>query len=186
MTRATRAPGLLAASTTVLVELAARPVSAEPAAARRAGERARLACGVHQFCCFIASPRVDPLARSPARPSHRAIVGVPIVGETGLPRPVVKRYVQRHADQLASCYPRRLPARPGEGDVGLQLLILPLGKVALIGAVGFDAEVTSCIASVIEAIAFPRADNGDVTHAFVPIAFAGRGLTSGAGSRGTR
>lgn len=153
--------------------LAARPVSAEPARAHRAGERAKRECGVHQFCCLLSAAPGDPLDRLVSTPSHRAIVGVPVLGATGLARPVVKRYVKRHADRLASCYPRRLPAKPGEGAIGMQLLILPLGKVALIGAVGFDAEVTSCIAGVIASISFPRADDGDVTHAFVPISFAG-------------
>ena len=46
---------------------------------------------------------------------------------------------------------------------------MPNGRVHLVGALGFDAEVTSCMAKIIEAIEFPRSRTQDVTHTFVPI-----------------
>lgn len=171
---------LCAASTAILVALAASAVSAEPAHGFRPTEtRARLECGVFRTCCFMASASIDPLDQPrPSTPLFVARVGIPITGDSGLSHPVVKRYVARHASQLGSCYPRRLPAKPGEGDIGMQLVILPAGKVELIGAIGFDAEVTSCIANVVKSIAFPRSSSGEITHTFVPITFDGERLAS--------
>lgn len=159
-----------AALMTLVVVLAARPVSAEPLPG--AGERSRVECGVHRACCFPSRDRTDPLLRSTATRTHRAVVGIPQTAPGGLPHPVVKRFVAQHADELARCYPRRLPASTGHGQIGLSLVILPGGKVQLLGALGFDAEVTSCMARVIAGIEFPRSPRGDVTHTFVPITIA--------------
>ena len=148
------------------IALAARPVSAEPT-------RAQLECGVHGTCCFMSAPKIDPLNRLRTKLRHKAVVGLPkveAVAQTkALPFPAIKRVVRRHSEELAACYPRRLPASVGEGRVGLQLAIMPTGNVELVGALGFDAEVTSCMAAVIAKVRFPVSANGDVTHAFVPI-----------------
>lgn len=164
---ATGALAHCAAVMTFAVVMAARPVSADPRPG--AGERSRMECGVHRACCFVSLDRGDPLSKVRSPPSHRAVVGIPQTAAGGLAHPVVKRFVAHHADELARCYPRRLPATPGAGQIGLSLVILPNGKVQLLGALGFDAEVTSCMAKVSEKIAFPRSKRGEVTHTFVPI-----------------
>lgn len=178
-----------AAIMTLAVVLAAWPVSAhaDPAAsplatdpfARSAGSR--IECGTYRI--GYPNGSYDPLLSTSARlrstPTHRAVVGIPQTAPGGLAHPVVKRFIAQHDDALARCYPRRLPAstgtatigaRPiGPGQIGLSLAIFPSGKVQLLGALGFDAEVTSCMAKVIAKIEFPRSKRGEITHTFVPV-----------------
>lgn len=157
-----------AALTTFAVVMAARPVSADP----RARERSRFECGTSRV--GYPNGSFDPLRGRDAVPlrsstSHRAVVGIPQTAAGGLAHPVVKRFVAQHGASLARCYPRRLPIAPGAGQIGLSLVILPGGNTQLLGARGFDAEVTSCMARIVESIVFPRSRTGDVTHTFVPI-----------------
>lgn len=144
-----------------LVVLAARPVSADPA---------RIECGTYRV--GYPNGSYDPLLGKPqlrSTPTHRAVVGIPRTAAGGLSHTVVKRFIAQHDETLARCYPRRLPATIGAREIGLQLVILPSGKAQLLGALGFDAEVTSCMAKIVESIDFPRSRSGDVTHTFVPI-----------------
>ena len=146
-----------AAIVTFAVVMAARPVSAD-----------RFRCGTPT----VGYPTGGLLHRpAPLRstPAHRAVVGIPQTAPGGLAHPVVKRFIAQHDDTLARCYPRRLPATTGAGKIGLSIVILPGGTVRLVGALGFDAEVTSCMARIVEAIRFPRSPTADVTHTFVPI-----------------
>ncbi len=153
-----------AAVVTFAVMAAARPVSAGPTANL---ERSRFECGTSRIGYPSTSLPTPPGLRSLR--SHRAVVGIPQTAPGGLAHPVVKRFIAQHADELAACYPRRLPASTDDGRIGLSLVILPGGSTQLLGALGFDAEVTSCMARVIAAIEFPRSLRGDVTHTFVPI-----------------
>ncbi len=159
-----------AAIMTFTVVTAARPVSADPFASASV-ERSRFECGTSRV--GYPNGSYDPLQSRANRLhsplGHRAVVGIPITATGGLAHPVVKRFIAQHDDKLARCYPRRLPATTGAGQIGLSLAIMPNGRVHLVGALGFDAEVTSCMAKIIEAIEFPRSRTQDVTHTFVPI-----------------
>ncbi len=164
------ASGALAhcAALTIMIVMAARPVSADPL--RASPERSRFECGTPRVgypAGSFAPHREGAGLRSSIQP--RAVVGIPQTAPGGLAHPVVKRFIAQHDERLARCYPRRLPATTGAGKIGLSIVILPSGKVQLIGALGFDAEVTSCMAKIVESIPFPRSPSGDVTHTFVPI-----------------
>jgi hypothetical protein len=156
-----------AAIVTFAVVMAARPVSADP----RSTERSRFDCGTHRV--GYPNGSFDPLrtrgAALRSAKNHRAVVGIPQTAPGGLAHPVVKRFIAQHDEALARCYPRRLPATTGAGQIGLSIVILPSGRVQLLGALGFDAEVTSCMAKIVESINFPRSPGGEVTHTFVPI-----------------
>jgi hypothetical protein len=153
---------------TFAVVMAARPVSADRL--RASPERSRFECGTSRIGyppgSFSRPHRGSGLRSTMA---HRAVVGIPRTAPGGLAHPIVKRFIARHDETLARCYPRRLPATTGAGKIGLSIVILPSGNVQLIGALGFDAEVTSCMARIVESVRFPRSAAGDMTHTFVPI-----------------
>jgi hypothetical protein len=73
---------------------------------------------------------------------------------------VIKRRIQRHEPRIGDCYHRALLARPGLGGaVSVRFLIGPAGDVQRSIGEGFDATVASCVAAVIERIAFPASRN---------------------------
>jgi hypothetical protein len=151
---------------TFVVALAAPAVSADPLVDLLPRER-RNDCALTGACCFPRPSPHRPLELAPSTPDVRAFIGVPVV-EGGLSRPVVKRFVASHADELAACSTHRALASAGHARGGLSLAILPSGDVKLLAANGFDGEISACMARALASTPFPRAC--DITRAIVPIA----------------
>jgi hypothetical protein len=81
----------------------------------------------------------------------------------GLDRPTIRRYVNRHIDNIEACYERELLERPAiEGTIVVQFVISPTGSVKDSRGAGFDATVARCVGNVIGTIAFPRPREGIV------------------------
>jgi hypothetical protein len=73
-----------------------------------------------------------------------------------LDRDWIRRTIRRHADEVTYCYERRLAERPNlAGTVTTSFRVLPDGHTALVDATGVDADVSDCIALVLEGIRFP-------------------------------
>ena len=89
-------------------------------------------------------------------------LATPVV-QGSLDRPIIKRYIRRHLDQISYCYERELLAKPTlEGTVSTQFLIAPGGKVQSVAASGVDEKVATCVADVIKTIEFPTVVDGVV------------------------
>jgi len=84
-----------------------------------------------------------------------------------LDKAIVRRYIKRNIAKITYCYEKQLLARPGlEGTVTTRFAITPNGSVLDATASGVDSEVSSCIASVIQVIEFPKPKNGTVTCSY--------------------
>ncbi len=99
-----------------------------------------------------------------------AFVGNP-VSSAGLDKAIVRRYIKRNIQKIQYCYERQLLAHPGiEGTVAARFTITASGTVKGATATGFDRDVASCVASVIENIQFPRPTT-DFVGVSCPFAF---------------
>ncbi len=93
---------------------------------------------------------------------RRHIAGVPTtkIGEpegVGDGREVIRRYIKRNIEKITYCYEKQLLAKPTiAGEIVVQFFLAENGKVTGSVGSGFDATVASCVADVVENIAFPR------------------------------
>ena len=117
----------------------------------------------------VGSGRGGMRGRQAAVPSVR--IGQPnSVGD--LDKAIIRRYIKRNIQKISYCYEKQLLARPTlEGTVATQFFIGPLGVVADSRASGVDAEVASCVASVIKAIEFPKPKGGGGVQVNYPFTF---------------
>ncbi len=100
-----------------------------------------------------------------------AVIGTPRSGD-GLDKAIIRRYMKRNYNKIAYCYQKELLARPTiEGDVRVQFLISPNGSVQSAAGRGFDATVATCVANVIEGIAFPQPTDGGSVQVNYPFTF---------------
>ena len=87
-----------------------------------------------------------------------------------LDKNIIRRFVRRNLARIQACYEKQLLAQPTlEGTVTLKFRIAADGKVASAEASGLDTKVASCVADVIESLAFPAPKGGgavDVTYPF--------------------
>jgi hypothetical protein len=107
-------------------------------------------------------PRIAPPARAtrpsaPPRPS--AIAPRPAEAPGGLDPETVQRYIHLRRARIKHCYETQLAVAPTlAGTVMVQFEISPEGKVSSSTATGLDADLSSCVADVIQSIEFPRSD----------------------------
>lgn len=122
-------------------------------------------------CSHPAAPPARPLAppvttAPPAAPEH-PIADPATVADAD--KPMIKRHIQRHLNELQYCYEKELLAKPGLGGViHATFTIEKSGAVSSSTATGI-AEVAPCIADVIKQIAFdpPASDRAVVEYPFV-------------------
>jgi hypothetical protein len=94
----------------------------------------------------------------------------------GLDKAIIKRYIKRSVHKIAYCYESELLARPGiEGQVMVSFMITSSGTVQSSAGNGFDAKVSSCVASVIKNIEFPRPTDGGNVQVNYPFTFHATG-----------
>jgi Ca-activated chloride channel family protein len=85
---------------------------------------------------------------------------------------IVRRYIKRHLAKFTYCYEKRLLAKPAlEGTITTKFVIGATGAVMAAEATGMDAEVSSCVASVLKAIEFPAAKDGGTIQVNYPFNF---------------
>jgi hypothetical protein len=108
-----------------------------------------------------------PFGHGPRSRGHQPMVphiGDPVTSGPGYDKSIIRRYIRRRLNEIGYCYEKQLLAHPSlEGEVMATFLISPAGVVQSSTARGFDAEVASCIAGVIQTIEFPATgDHGGV------------------------
>jgi hypothetical protein len=89
-----------------------------------------------------------------------------------LERAIIRRYIKHHIHKIEYCYEKELLKKPAlAGTVQSEFVIAPDGKVASSIAKGFDDDVASCVAAVIEHIEFPKPKGGDAVQVHYPFIF---------------
>ena len=93
-----------------------------------------------------------------------------------LDKSIIKRYIKRSEASIGYCYEKELLARPGiAGTVTIQFLISSSGGVQSSAGQGFDANVATCVASVIKNINFPAPRDGSAVTVNYPFTFRAAG-----------
>lgn len=117
----------------------------------------------------IGSGRGGMRGRQSSVPSVR--IGQPqSVGD--LDKAIIRRYIKRNIQKITYCYEKQLLASPGlEGTVNTQFFISPNGTVTTANASGVNGEVSSCVASVIKGIEFPKPKGGGGVQVNYPFNF---------------
>jgi hypothetical protein len=109
-------------------------------------------------------PEIDPPA-----PPRKVCLGR-LTSTSGLDRATIRRYMNRHIDQIESCYQHELVDRPAiGGTIVVQFAILPTGYVKDAYGAGFDPTIATCVGNVVGNIAFPQAT--DIVQVNYPLAF---------------
>lgn len=73
----------------------------------------------------------------------------------------IRRVVRANLAAITDCYTKQLAINPTlEGHVQVQFFIKPTGKVAKVAASGVDDTLASCVAGVVEGLAFPKPRGG--------------------------
>jgi hypothetical protein len=89
-----------------------------------------------------------------------------------LDKNIIRRYIRRKLPQIKYCYEKQLLVKPGiGGTVTTQFQISPSGAVLNSTAKGVDGEVSSCVASVIKTIQFPKPKGGGLVQVRYPFTF---------------
>jgi hypothetical protein len=102
----------------------------------------------------------------PGRPGDRVAkappvkLGPPVACTQDAPcldKEIIRRYVKRNIQKITYCYETQLLANPGlEGTVMVNFTLNGNGRVIDSNASGVDPAVSSCIASVVSNIRFPK------------------------------
>ena len=89
-----------------------------------------------------------------------------------LDKEIIRRYIRRHLGRIKHCYEKQLLVKPGlKGTVVVRFHISPAGTVLNVKADGFDNAVTSCVATAIKRITFPKPRDGGMVQVRYPFAF---------------
>src|SRR5258706_7693673 len=89
-----------------------------------------------------------------------------------LDKPIIRRYIKRNIQKIQYCYEKQLLVKPSlKGTINAQFFITPNGNVAQSTAAGFDPEVASCVAAVINGIEFPKPRGGSGVQVNYPFTF---------------
>lgn len=107
----------------------------------------------------------------PGRPGDRVakapkvVLSQPVACTADAPcldKEIIRRYVKRNIEKITYCYEKELLGNPGlEGTVTVNFTLNGNGRVIDSNASGVDPTVSSCIASVVSNIKFPKVgDNG--------------------------
>lgn len=116
-------------------------------------------------------------------------IGQPHV-EGVLDKAILRRYIKRNVGKLQYCYEKQLLVNAAlSGTVTAEFFITPNGEVASAKATGVDPAVSSCIASVLKSVVYPKPKDGNgvlVSYPFTfrsddvrPIAAGGAGVLPG-------
>lgn len=127
-----------------------------------------------------AAAPLPPGRDAPQRPTRkpgRVAVAPEVSGEDtslgGLDREIIQRYVRRNYGGIRHCYEtRRLEDPTLAGTLDTHFVISPGGTVDDTTASGLDPEVATCVASVLQTIAFPssnRPTEVNYPFHFVPV-----------------
>jgi len=88
-----------------------------------------------------------------------------------LDREIIRRYVKRNIEKITYCYEKELLGNPGlEGTVTVNFTLNGNGRVIESNASGVDATVSSCIASVVSNIKFPKVGDSGIYPIKYPFA----------------
>ncbi len=92
-----------------------------------------------------------------------------------LSQEVIRRYVQRHSNQVRYCYEQQLAQNPDlRGRVIIRFVISPSGAVttsAVAGSTLGNPAAEQCVARAVQRIAFPQPEGGGVVIVNYPFAF---------------
>jgi hypothetical protein len=89
-----------------------------------------------------------------------------------LDKAIIRRYIKRNIAKIQYCYEKELLAKPTlSGTVTTQFFITPNGNVASASGSGVDGDVSSCVASVIKGIEFPKPKGGGGVQVNYPFTF---------------
>ncbi len=89
-----------------------------------------------------------------------------------LDKAIIRRYIKRNLAKIQYCYEKELLAKPSlSGTVQTTFLIMPNGTVASASGSGVDGTVSSCVASVVKSIEFPKPKNGGSVQVNYPFIF---------------
>jgi len=127
----------------------------------------------------VAGAKVIGMGRAPSaeelsRRGHRitvAALGQP-ASNGDLDKTEIRKVVKTAKQKITYCYEKTLLAKPSiHGTVQVQFFIKPDGTVANAAANGFDPDVASCVADVIESLAFPKPKSGGGVQVNYPFSF---------------
>ncbi len=106
-----------------------------------------------------SAPSAEELARRGHR-MPRTTIGQPnAVGD--LNKGLIRKVVKSSKAKIHACYATALATNPAlAGTVQVQFVIKPDGSVATAEASGVDPAVSTCVASVIKALVFPKPNSG--------------------------
>jgi hypothetical protein len=104
-----------------------------------------------------------------AVPSAR--LGQPTVSGP-LDKAIVRRYLKRNITKLQYCYEKQLLVKPTlAGELAITFTIDDTGKVPSAISKGLDADVASCVTTVIEAIEYPKPKDGGTVSVAVKVRY---------------
>jgi Ca-activated chloride channel family protein len=86
---------------------------------------------------------------------------------------IIRRYLKRNREKLQYCYEKALLATPAlAGEVVLQFTISAEGAVSASTAAGVSGDVSTCMASVVRGLAFPKPKGGGLVDVRFPLELA--------------
>jgi len=115
----------------------------------------------------------DVLDKGGVQPSGFPTVSIGQPTVTGdLDKAIIRRYVKRNIQKLTYCYEKELLQKPGlSGTINVSFGITTDGKVTSTTGSGVNANVATCVGSVISSIEFPKPKSGSVQVTY-PLTFA--------------
>ena len=116
-----------------------------------------------------------PMHDGPGGRGHQPAVpriGEPVTQGADYSKSIIRRYIRRHINEIGYCYEKQLLAHPDLGGaLQVKFFISPTGAVQSASGTGFDREVSSCVASVIQTIEFPSPGGGGGVEVNYPFNF---------------
>jgi len=116
-----------------------------------------------------------PMHDGPGGRGHQAAVpriGEPVTQGADYSKSIIRRYIRRHLNEIGYCYEKQLLAHPDlGGELQVKFFISPTGAVQSASGTGFDREVSSCVAGVIQTIEFPSPGGGGGVEVNYPFNF---------------
>lgn len=116
-----------------------------------------------------------PMHDGPGGPGHQPAlprIGEPVTQGADYSKSIIRRYIRRHLNEIGYCYEKQLLAHPDlGGELQVKFFISPTGAVQSASGTGFDREVSTCVASVIQTIEFPSPGGGGGVEVNYPFNF---------------